>query len=301
MNDKNVNALNSEDDESFESLSKSMQESSKVIAEQITQFSTIMQGIVKIIVDLTPKIEFPKIDPEVTEHINFVMVLRKLKWPLFLEYDKNLQKQIIELYAEKGNDHLHAEKINAVIFNYCDDKFIKKTFDFWAKCGQVSELRLPILREALDMHLAERYYASTALLMCQLYGVVIEISHFAQENSIIISNENKRKIARHYKMDDKLIDTEKGKFIQLSTLPNNGVLLWEATAEYIQNEILCSSDSKIRWSQQPLRNKICHGEQLNFGTKEHSLKAILCIDILMKLSNEVYELSKIVGESDSNI
>lgn len=28
------------------------------------------------------------------------------------------------------------------------------------------------------------------------------------------------------------------------------------------------------------RNKLCHGAQLNYGTKEHALKTILCIDAL---------------------
>jgi hypothetical protein len=29
------------------------------------------------------------------------------------------------------------------------------------------------------------------------------------------------------------------------------------------------------------RHLLCHGAQLNYGTKEHALKIILCIDALM--------------------
>ena len=64
-------------------------------------------------------------------------------------------------------------------------------------------------------------------------------------------------------------------------------------AEYLQTEILCSSDSKKRWETQPLRNKICHGDQLNFGTEEHSLKAILTVDMLIQLAYEINRIAEL--------
>ncbi|KJS13645.1 MAG: hypothetical protein VR67_03315 [Peptococcaceae bacterium BRH_c8a] len=214
-----------------------------------------------------------------------------------LEYDKNLEIKIIEQYA-KDIDGLYCKDImERIIFNYCDEKYVNDSYNLWTQCEGVNTQRQPILREALDMHLVGNYYSSTALLMCQLYGIIVDISHYAQNNNISISAEYKNLIAKHYKIEEHKINSEKGKFIQLSAIPESGALLWEAVTEYLQNEILCSSESKKRWMHQPLRNKICHGEQLNFGTKEHSLKAILCIDILMNLSNEIYKLSKITRNS----
>ena len=71
------------------------------------------------------------------------------------------------------------------------------------------------------------------------------------------------------------IKSQSSSLLQMTVMTESGYLLWEAMANYLKNEILCSSDSKKRWESQPLRNKICHGDQLNFGTQEHSIKAIL--------------------------
>ena len=77
--------------------------------------------------------------------------------------------------------------------------------------------------------------------------------------------------------------------------------MWEAMANYLKNEILCSSDSKKRWKSQPLRNKICHGDQLNFGTQEHSIKAILSIDMLVQLAYEIDRIAKKANEPSNAV
>ena len=39
----------------------------------------------------------------------------------------------------------------------------------------------------------------------------------------------------------------------------------------------------------PLRNKICHGQQTEYGTQEHSLKAILVTDIVIRYGAAILE------------
>ena len=73
--------------------------------------------------------------------------------------------------------------------------------------------------------------------------------------------------------------------------------MWDAMGDYIKNVTLYSGTDYSHIDNQPLRNKIGHGDQLNFGTKEHSLKAILTIDMMVQLA---YEINRIVDLRKSN-
>lgn len=73
--------------------------------------------------------------------------------------------------------------------------------------------------------------------------------------------------------------------------------MWDAMGDYIKNVTLYSGKDYSHIDNQPLRNKIGHGDQLNFDTKEHSLKAILTIDMMVQLA---YEINRIVDLRKSN-
>ncbi|WP_418238584.1 hypothetical protein [Ellagibacter isourolithinifaciens] len=47
-------------------------------------------------------------------------------------------------------------------------------------------------------------------------------------------------------------------------------------------------------ARNPLRNKICHGQQTEYGTQEHSLKAILVTDIVIRYGAVILE-----GQTDT--
>ena len=69
------------------------------------------------------------------------------------------------------------------------------------------------------------------------------------------------------------------------------MMLWEIMANYLRDVCLFSGQDYSHIKNQPLRNKICHGDQIEFGTKEHSLKAIFVIDMLIQLA---YEIKRII-------
>lgn len=137
------------------------------------------------------------------------------------------------------------------------------------------------------MRNARHYYASTSILACQIYGVISDIGAIAKAGNLIVNEKGKKLVSNRYNIKMEDIDKEKGRFVQSILFTQRGVIYWAAASEYLKEEILCSSDSKKRWESQPIRNKICHGSQLNFGTEEHSLKAILSIDMLIQLANEI--------------
>ena len=45
-------------------------------------------------------------------------------------------------------------------------------------------------------------------------------------------------------------------------------------------------------SSHPCRNKVCHGIQMNFGTKEHALKSVLTIDMMIRLAENLKQANE---------
>ena len=56
-------------------------------------------------------------------------------------------------------------------------------------------------------------------------------------------------------------------------------------SEYLINVVMTSKNKFD--SNQPCRNKICHGEQINFNTKQHALKSILIVGMVIFLGNRI--------------
>lgn len=79
-------------------------------------------------------------------------------------------------------------------------------------------------------------------------------------------------------------------------MPDTGELYWEAVSNYLYKTVFSSDDfstlDSMYRDHNPLRNKICHGEQMSFGTKEISLKAIFIVNLLLHLKKEIEWLGK---------
>lgn len=227
--------------------------------------------------------------------IKYINLLERLKWPVFL-IDDDTMRQDIMAACSNGED---IEAVKKIIFSYCTDSFLESMEKDWNDCGAITATRKPVLSEAILMHKQGYYYASTSMLMCQVYGVASDIVDLAKTNGLEVNDETKDFVSEYFKIKREDVDKEKGKLMQMVVMTESGMMLWDAMASYLQSEILCSSESKKRWATQPLRNKICHGDQLNFGTKEHSLKAILTIDMLIQLAYEIKRITEIHKSEES--
>lgn len=245
-------------------------------------------------VDLTPML---KAFSEAMIPIRYVYLLERLKWPIFLIDDEGLRQNIMN--ACKQSDDLDA--VREIILSYCGEGFLDAIECDWNSCDVIKAERKPILSEALALHKLGYYNATTSMLMCQVYGVASDIVDVSKRNGLVLDQEAKELVAENFEIKLEDIDKEKGRLLQMTAMTESGYLLWEAMANYLKNEILCSSDSKKRWESQPLRNKICHGDQLNFGTQEHSIKAILTIDMLVQLAYEIDRIAKKADEPSTDV
>lgn len=255
------------------------------VVQNVLQFG---QSIAKLVAsyDFTPML---KKFSEAMIPIKYIDLLERLKWPVFLIDDEDLRNKILLAC----NDQEDADAVREIIFDYCSNEFLEAMEQDWNTCPALKEMRKPILLEAMQLHKSGFYYASTSMLMCQVYGVASDIVDIAKKHNLNLDNDMKDFVSEHFDIKPEDIDKEKGKLMQMVAMTESGILLWDAMAGYLKNEILCSSDSKQRWATQPLRNKICHGDQLNFGTQEHSLKAILTVDMLIQLAYEINRIAEL--------
>ena len=215
--------------------------------------------------------------------LRFLDSLRDKKWPLFLIRDEALIDSVMQAW-DSGADN---STICGLVSDYFLKGFLEQTEERWRNNTLIRDERIPVLLEALEMHKAGHFYSSVSILMCQVYGVASDIIDLEKRHGLVVEIESKKKVAKAFKIEEKNIDTEKGKIAQGFLFVRHSIVSWQAVIEYLNSEILCSSQSKRRWETQPLRNKICHGDQLNYGTLEHSLKAILVIDMLLEYAAEI--------------
>ena len=281
----------------LQQIANTMQMMNNAVASAIQ--SDAMRALINIgnrIAELVSSFDFTPMLKKFSEAIipiKYINLLNRLKWPVFLIDDDALRQDILTACATQDDE----EAVKEIVLAYCSDDFLKTMEDDWNSCEAISAERKPILSEAMLMHKQEHYYASTAMLMCQVYGVASDIVNLAQKSGLEADDKTKDYVSDYFKIKREDVDKEKGRLMQMTVMTESGLMLWDAMARYLQSEILCSSESKKRWATQPLRNKICHGDQLNFGTKEHSLKAILTIDMLIQLA---YEIERIIDIHKDN-
>lgn len=225
--------------------------------------------------------------------LKYIYLLERLRWPLFLINDEELRTKILsECAVDEDSD-----VVRDIVFEYCDEDFFDALLVDWYDCPALKSERKSILSEAVQVHRKGFYYASVSTLMCQVYGIAADIDELARSNGLILDQEGKEFATEHFEIDIKYINNEKGRLLQSLMLTEAGLLLWDAMGDYIKNVTLYSGKDYSHIDNQPLRNKIGHGDQLNFGTQEHSLKAVLTIDMMVQLA---YEINRIVELRKSN-
>lgn len=264
----------------------------------------MMQRLSSSIAALLSNIEIPESLIKNLGNINYLRLLREIKWPLFLEDDDSLRTQLENLCEHYTKDY-PLDDIAELVCNYYDSSRLDVFFDTWSQITDDKNL-LEMLRQALDSHKQGNYFASTSLLMCEVNGIISSTYFYAKDAGIAISDTDVAAICNNYNIDlsahkkqlKRNHKSEKHELLQLITLPESGILFWDAVSSYLWNITLTSDDNyKELGAHNPLRNKICHGIQQDYGTKEISLKSILVIDLLLHL---LYEVKWIASNRDEN-
>ena len=61
--------------------------------------------------------------------------------------------------------------------------------------------RLLLLEEAVNLHNSGCYYGATSIMMCQVDGLICDISNYTDENGLICSEDDEKEICELYQID----------------------------------------------------------------------------------------------------
>lgn len=238
-----------------------------------------------------PKIEIP---PELIDsfrRFSYLSLYHRVKWPLFL-VDNDLLRQTMDPFLEDNNPDPLSFK--GAVIGYFDSVGIETVTGAWGSSLYLEKERLRILQEAVDMYNRGYYYGCVATLMCQISGIISSSFYKLHSEGKEFDVDAVRTMYKSYnpqktwdkRTEIKIIKgknriAEKEKLLCLLAEIDSGLLYWKAAADYLYSVVFTSDNDK---NEHACRNKICHGEQLNYGDKEHAIKAILSVDLAIQLT-----------------
>lgn len=174
-------------------------------------------------------------------------------------------------------------------------------FDKIAVVTDRDDKSIKSIEEAITLYIREMYYGSVSVFACQLNGIITDTYEMQRSYGKDFDLEDIKLAYRNFNPKKEIPqrikkDSERTQLLWFITDAEERIVYWIKAIEYIYNIVLTSEDS-MNQSNHPCRNKICHGIQLNFGTKEHALKSILAIDMMIRLSESLKLINEETAES----
>ena len=270
-------------------------------SEAMQSISKLANQVQKITITLpkvkTSQIEFSEEMKKNIKKYKCLKYLEKMEWPLYLLIDDSLLS-VLEPFID--DEKTNKEDIKNVILEFLNDEYISNLASNWKHGKAINCGRIAALEEAVKLFKERYFYGCTALLACQVEGIISDIYKMQKDAGKIVSVEEFRMAYEYYNPDIKFSnsmikwDSEKNKLLEMASETDDEFFYWIAVIGYLYKIILTSSE-EMNQSAHPCRNKICHGVQLNYGTREHAVKAILMIDMTIKFGEKM----KIILEKDT--
>ena len=309
---KNLNAVIEQikkDQEKFKSIIDSTSAISKCIdisdtikvATQFTDSIKLLQNmqesLVERINEIIPKINISETLLNLSHYSAIIYLLYDIGWPFF-RFVEDSDYDIFKPILDEEDVLTKKENVTKYIFDVCDLDFIKSILKDWLTNNIINEDRKKLFEEAIKCYQLEFYAACVSLLSTQLDGVITDIYDYVLKINIEIDKDFFCDLYKELHPNDESSDneilkrikhSEKNQLIALCCSDYEFCVVWEIMIRYMINVIYISGKNDFDDSQ-PCRNKICHGEQLNFNTKEHALKCILTLDLMINFSNSIINL-----------
>lgn len=201
--------------------------------------------------------------------------MAELDWPAYINGDTDFHREIITSYETHG-----ASGVESAIYDYYGALYLKDLEDELAASKVINQERLPLFHEALLLYQLGYYYGAVAILTTQLIGITADIECFLKKNNASYSPKTLEIINKRYRL------TNTNDTSRVMTAVVEGMTIDDDQNEYgyflgyLRCKIFHTHMPKADTEKHVNRNKLCHGSQLNYGTKEHALKVILCVDAL---------------------
>lgn len=220
-------------------------------------------------------------------NITYLRLLDTSQWPLYLSDDESLVDEIKNLSAD--DDQL-AEKVTDIAIHHLDESWVEDVRNRWTNEEDLLQGEMAVLSAALDYHLRGEYLASVSLLMCMIEGLVYKYTEGIDRlegKDVELFNYEAKAYGLNALKDSGVRGRNgfyaKDKIVLMLMQVDSGIFVWDSACSYLIKIVLSNGEDDGLLEHHPLRNKICHGSQTNYGTIEHSLKAILAVDLAIRL------------------
>ena len=223
-------------------------------------------------------------DDYLDNYQTYLRIISELDWPAYLLRSPELHEQVIQSFFQNNVDEIYT-----LLFAWCDNDFITSISK---QCKQSSVIKFDrhrIINEATLLFRRGFFHATVSLLIPQLYGIALDISKYLSNAQIAIGENNSNLLTTRYKINN---SSDKGQLISAILAGkelDNLTYEYDLLIGYLRTKVFSATLSESDMLAHPNRNLICHGKQLNYGTKEHALKAILCTFSLVKIANVLEE------------
>ena len=223
-----------------------------------------------------------------------VDILGKSNWPMYLVDDATICDKLDMLDEAELGSHL-MESVSEIAYAGLDMDWLSTTRLRWNEHDELSAEEKGVLSRAISRHENSDYEGCVALLMNMFEGLIEkycprEVKTLEGDRAELFDlHAKKYGVGLSHKKDGdpRKLTTIRDKVLIIVLLSENGWYTFQHAADYIINVTLTSKMDTDLAAHNPLRNKICHGEQTEYGTLEHSLKAILVTDIVIRFGAAV--------------
>lgn len=255
------------------------------ISQSLAQINSQALERLKTAIKENAKINVPVVSEHVRNRMQFIKIASQLEIPIYFEIDTELQDKILEMCKGDTEEEEYSEdQIRQIIFQYFDKSRLDEMLDYWLREMWIDERRKRHLLQAIELHNKGYYSGSTSILMCQIGGLIDDL-YTKMEPETCFPVANCSRLLEKYKITKP--NSDKAKILRMMAAQTRKVVLWYYSVNYLMNYTYSSNKDIEHFISQPGRNKICHGEQLDFDTEEHSLKAILVTDIIILLGMDM--------------
>ena len=274
------------------------------VLKNLPDYSSMVQGMVPALSSLA------EITREVTCGISFkgisdairpialeakrVEILGRANWPMYLVDDAGVCNDLdaLSLYAtdEELRDAVSEIACAALGFDW-----LGETRSRWESHDELTPGEKGVLKRALDRHEKGDYEGCVALLMNLFEGLIkkycpSEVKKLEGDQAELF-DLHAEKLGLNLSHDEegkaRKLKNAKDKVLIMLLLSESGWYTFQHAVDYIVSVVLTNRMDADIAEHNPLRNKICHGDQTEYGTKEQSLKAILVTDIMIRFGAAV--------------
>lgn len=256
-----------------------------------------MDHVAKVVKAATEKIELSGIVnafKPIAIKLNRLSVLTKTQWPMYLVDNPKACDQIDSL-PDDAPDEVLKSRVDQIAFECLDEQWLDETRAIWESHEEISEGEMRLLVSALKRHRKQDYEGSVSLLMNIFEGLIQKYA----PNDKALNEEQEEvfdKIAKRHRVDSlysegkrRKLRNIKDKVLLMLVTSENGWLTFDNAINYLVDITLINRMDNALAAHNPLRNQICHGKQTEFDTLEHSLKAILVTDLIIRYGGALRE------------